>query len=145
MSFVAATRFLIAVSASAAACACTRPEPATAQQLRARAAFELGCAPEALVLVRIDESTGGVAGCGRRVVYVESCREGRSCRWTYDREAPPPATGGWSQPPSVATSPPRPSPYPGPSAPRQSPYPEAEAESQWRERVPRLIRDDPGF
>ncbi len=114
-----------------------RREPATADQLRARAAFELGCPPEYLALIRIDEPTGGVTGCGRRVLYVETCDRSGRCRWTYDREAGAPAFAGVQAPHPGAYG--RPSPY---AASVPSPYVDDE---EWRERVPNLLRDEPGF
>lgn len=122
--------------AAALGIACARPEPATAAQLRDRAAFELGCPASSLELVRIDESTGGVMGCGRRAVYIERCDD--RCRWSFDREAPAPAWGGW-----VTVAPVRPQ--------RDNPFVTTtlrtapEPESEWRARVPPLLEDEPGF
>jgi hypothetical protein len=129
--------------------ACERPAPASAHQLRSRAAFELGCPPEQLELIRIDQTTGGVIGCGRRVVYVESCRGSQRCSWSFDREAPPAGWGAWTPAPAS----PRVSSVPVAEPPRASPYPPAalapgdgaEGVPEWKERVPRLLRDDPGF
>jgi hypothetical protein len=128
---------------------CARPEPATAQQLRARAGFELGCPAEELELVQLDRSTGGVIGCGRRVVYVESCSSGPSCTWSFDREAPAIGWGAWPQP---ARRSPGMNGYPGEEPPRASPYAPAaraaeeyEPDPEWRNSVPRKFREDPGF
>ncbi len=103
--------------------ACERPPPATAQGLHNRAAFELGCSE--VGLVRIDEATAGVWGCGRRVIYVEACDEDH-CRWVIEREVPPP---------SVA--------FPYPRLPERPAI--VRKPDEWRARVPALIDDDPGF
>ncbi|MCA9593917.1 MAG: hypothetical protein KC776_11420 [Myxococcales bacterium] len=105
---------------------CAASAPATAGQLRSRAAFELACPPEALTLVRIDETTGGVFGCGRRVVYVERC-EGRACSWAFDREVPVPPMRSYAH---VHTL---------PRAPGLA------QDSEWRRRIPGLVDDQPGF
>ena len=128
------SRVALVLAATAAALGCARPEPATAMDLRNRASFELGCPASALELVRIDDATGGVVGCGRRVVYVEKCED--RCRWAFDRESPPPAWGGWSLAvPGAANGPFRTTTL------RSSP----ERESEWRARVPGLLEDEPGF
>jgi hypothetical protein len=118
--------------------ACAPARPATAAELRSRAAFELGCPASSLELVRIDESTGGVMGCGRRVVYIERCDD--RCRWSFDREAPAPTWGGWATAAPVAGHPPRQHPFVTTTV-RTAPEPE----SEWRERVPPLLDDEPGF
>ena len=42
-------------------------------QLRARASFDLDCRADQIQVVRIDDKTRGVTGCGRRNTYVEDC------------------------------------------------------------------------
>jgi hypothetical protein len=49
---------------------------ATTDQLAARASFDLGCPKEKLDIVRLDDRTRGVTGCGQKVTYVESCSSG---------------------------------------------------------------------
>ncbi len=79
--------------------------------------------------MRIDQTTGGVIGCGRRAVYVERC-EGRACRWEFDREVPLPYAAARSYA-TVRTL---------PHVPRLAEKPE-----QWRRRIPGLVDDQPGF
>jgi len=130
-------RGLCALLGALALTACVRPEPASARQLRDRAAFELGCPGSALELVRIDESTGGVIGCGRRVVYIEKCDD--RCRWSFDREAPHPTWGGWATASPMMR--PTETPFRTTTTVRTSP----EEDAEWRARVPRLLADEPGF
>jgi hypothetical protein len=66
---------------------CTQPlAMATKKQLARRASFDLECSADALKYSDIDWRTIGVAGCGKRAVYLESCdgpRESGSttCTW----------------------------------------------------------------
>lgn len=51
-----------------------------------RAAFDLDCTTEPLTIIRIDEATRGVSGCGRQATYVEICdgpwdNVWRRCTW----------------------------------------------------------------
>jgi hypothetical protein len=46
---------------------------ATADQLRARAAFDLNCPQSQVNVVELDERTRGVRGCGQQATYVENC------------------------------------------------------------------------
>jgi hypothetical protein len=76
-------------------------------QLEARSAFDLGCSYRELSLYHFDDRTKGVTGCGRRLTYVEDCRDlgtAVSCSWvlnsppggvdaTSSRPAPPPPAG----------------------------------------------------
>lgn len=103
---------------------CARPEPATAQSLHNRAAFELGC--EDLMLVRIDDKSAGVWGCGRRVIYEESCAEDH-CRWVMEREVPAPTA------------------FPNQTIPIAPNAPIVRKSDEWRSRIPALVGDEPGF
>lgn len=113
-----------AVCASALACSCTRPAPATAQALHNRAAFELGCAD--LMLVKIDDQSAGVWGCGRRVIYQETCENDR-CHWVIEREVPPPVV------------------YTTQTIPVAPNEPIVRKSDEWRARIPALAEDQPGF
>jgi hypothetical protein len=49
--------------------------------------FDLGCAQHQLMIYHVDQRTKAVAGCGRRLVYVESCQRIRgsfACTWVLD-------------------------------------------------------------
>jgi hypothetical protein len=49
--------------------------------------FDLGCPANALQLHHIDRRTKAVLGCGRRLIYVESCESRglrRECTWMLD-------------------------------------------------------------
>lgn len=81
--------------------------PATLQQLQHRAVFDLGCAPQQLQLVSVDERTKAVGGCGRWLVYVHQCEamgQEESCGWLVNGPAQPP------QAPCGATVPSAPAP-----------------------------------
>jgi hypothetical protein len=127
------SRSLLVLAAAALAAGCASAAPATAGQLRARAAFELSCSPEQLALVRIDPTTGGVIGCGRRAVYVERCSD-RGCSWAFDREVPLPGAPAYAPTRSYANV------HALPHVPRL-----AEDPDQWRRRIPGLVDDQPGF
>ncbi len=60
--------------------------PATLVQLQRRAVFDLGCPNDQLLLYHLDNTTKAVAGCGRRLVYVESCgaSSASNCSWRLD-------------------------------------------------------------
>ena len=65
---------------------------ATTDQLRARAAFDLQCEEAQLSVVKIDERTQGVRGCGQQATYVESCdgpKGGTSteCTWVMNTDS----------------------------------------------------------
>jgi len=73
---------------------------ATPDQLRARAAFDLSCPKDQLSLVKLDDRTQGVTGCGQKATYVENCgsHDGyggkHDCTWvlnTDSRKAKPEA------------------------------------------------------
>ena len=64
--------------------------------------FDLGCPPEGLQLHHVDRRTKVVAGCGRRLVYVESCESHgtkKDCTWMVD--SPIFAQSTWPQTMSV--------------------------------------------
>jgi hypothetical protein len=79
--------------------------PATRDQLLARAAFDLDCDRNKIVVVQIDDQTNGVRGCGKRATYVETCdgpkqNENTSCTWVLNsppqdkrKPLPPPPRG----------------------------------------------------
>lgn len=49
--------------------------------------FDLGCPAQGLELYHVDRRTKAVVGCGRRLVYVESCESfgtKRECTWMLD-------------------------------------------------------------
>jgi hypothetical protein len=115
--------FIVALGALALS-GCTRPAPATAQSLHNRAGFELGCTD--LVLVRIDDKSAGVWGCGRRVIYQETCADGH-CHWVMEREVPPPAV------------------YTAQTIPVAPNGPIVRKSDEWRARIPALAEDEPGF
>jgi hypothetical protein len=66
---------------------------ASAEQLRARAAFDLNCPDGEIAIVHIDDRTEGVRGCGQRVTYVENCAwaDGyggkHDCTWILNTDA----------------------------------------------------------
>lgn len=69
---------------------CAKPRPASPAALAARAAFDLSCGQQRIQIYPLDPRTRGVAGCGRRLTYVEVCDDFRgraSCRWRL--ESPP--------------------------------------------------------
>lgn len=116
--------------------ACAGPG-ATAEQLKARATFDLEC-PEPEVQVHdLGARVRGVVGCGRRLSYVEVCEtrpDGTHCAWVINAPAwsygppadkrPPTPAGTWMyttpppqpsvpgvvQPPVVPPAPPVPAP-----------------------------------
>jgi hypothetical protein len=62
---------------------------ATANQLTARASFDLSCPSGTLHYKRIDDRTQGVLGCGKRAIYIESCdgprdRVATGCTWVIN-------------------------------------------------------------
>lgn len=71
-----------------AATGCVTPaKRAPVTTLFHRAVYDLGCATQQLQLYHIDGRTKAMAGCGRRLVYVEHCdpslgRDG--CSWVLD-------------------------------------------------------------
>ncbi|MBW2524161.1 MAG: hypothetical protein JRI23_08295 [Deltaproteobacteria bacterium] len=78
---------VVAPFALAGGISCAGAPGASPQQLQTRAVFDLGCAQHQLVVYHVDERTKAVAGCGRRLVYVESCqriRGAHACTWILD-------------------------------------------------------------
>jgi hypothetical protein len=75
-----------------AGCATTGPsavERLEDRRLMKRAAFDLDCPTEPMSIVRIDEKTRGVRGCGRQATYVKLCDAPvdnvmRSCVWVMN-------------------------------------------------------------
>ncbi len=79
---------------------------ATNDQLRARAAFDLDCDGGKLHMIKIDERTVGVRGCGAKAIYIESCEVGanqfgsyrHNCTWVLNADTrhdrPAHLTGG---------------------------------------------------
>lgn len=66
---------------------CASAPGATVQQLQTRAVFDLGCPHHQLMLYHIDGRTKAVLGCGRRLVYVQSCQRIRGeheCTWVLN-------------------------------------------------------------
>jgi hypothetical protein len=102
----------------------SRPDPATGGALRKRATFELSC--NYVELTRIDGTTAGVWGCGRRAVYLHTCND-YVCRWTIERELPATRVG-YTLPPEPAV------------VRTVVPPPD-----EWRKRIPALSDDEPGF
>jgi hypothetical protein len=122
---------------------------ATAEQLRARATFDLQCPLPQVEVVELDEMTRGVRGCGKQLTYVEVCDnrvEGWRCTWVINspawmvgppagRQAPPPPNSWFytrpnSVPPAAPGGPPPsaarpPSAAPLPAVPSPTTRPEA--------------------
>jgi hypothetical protein len=65
---------------------------ASAEALTRRAAFDLNCDASQLVYQPIDSRTRGVAGCGRRATYVETCQDqfASNCTWVLNGAAASP-------------------------------------------------------
>lgn len=78
---------LLAVSMALPLLGCASGPRADLRALQYRSVFDLGCPAQSLQLYHVDRRTKVVAGCGRRLVYVESCdRYGsrRECSWLLD-------------------------------------------------------------
>jgi hypothetical protein len=108
---------------------CAPPKRATMEQLFARSSFELGCSPGEMQFYDFGQRVKGVAGCGRRLTYVERC-EANICAWVLDApgrdqlawpsSAPPPPPQ-WAAPaPQPTAAPPAP---PRAAAPPPAPPP----------------------
>ncbi|MEZ4443866.1 MAG: hypothetical protein R3B72_32635 [Polyangiaceae bacterium] len=87
---------------------CASGPRATHLALQHRAVFDLGCDARQIALYVIDDRTRAVAGCGRRLLYVEDCEANGStlaCTWKLD--TPSFAQQAWPQappaPPTVHT------------------------------------------
>ncbi len=76
----------IALAAALAGSGCAADlKRANLRELQMRAAFDLSCPPQSLGLYPFDERSKGVAGCGKRLTYVEICDYGTaSCTWMID-------------------------------------------------------------
>lgn len=60
-------------------------------QLRMRAAFDYGCQENQLSVIKIDNRTNGVTGCGKKGTYVESCTPKPfrlECTWVLNSGGP---------------------------------------------------------
>ncbi len=62
---------------------------ASANALRKRASFDLGCPNAKLHWTKIDARTWGVSGCDRRAIYIETCDGPRTntstrCTWVMN-------------------------------------------------------------
>jgi hypothetical protein len=71
---------------SSLSCVATGPG-ATLGQLQNRAVFDLGCPSQSLWVYHVDSRTKAVTGCGRRLLYVESCQDIRgeqACTWVMN-------------------------------------------------------------
>jgi hypothetical protein len=70
----------------APSCVATAPG-ATLAKLQNRAVFDLGCPSNSLAVYHVDSRTKAVTGCGRRLLYVESCQQIRgehACTWVMN-------------------------------------------------------------
>src|SRR5512137_1862109 len=77
---------LWATALGSLSCAATAPG-ATLAQLQRRAVIDLACPNELLWLYHVDSRTKAVTGCGRRLLYVESCQDVRgeqACTWVMN-------------------------------------------------------------
>jgi hypothetical protein len=76
----------LALMSGLCATGCATPRRATLAQLQQRILFDMGCPPQQLMLYHIDGRTKAVAGCGRRLVYLERCDSGAGdiCSWEID-------------------------------------------------------------
>ena len=66
---------------------CASGPRADLRSLQYRSMFDLGCPAQGLELYHVDRRTKAVVGCGRRLVYVESCESfgtKRECTWMLD-------------------------------------------------------------
>ncbi len=76
------------------ACATGR---ATTAQIQKRASFDLDCSVNKLTVVKLDDRTRGVRGCGKRATYVEECKacangyQACECTWVLNSDSKPAA------------------------------------------------------
>ncbi|MCC6521434.1 MAG: hypothetical protein IT373_02115 [Polyangiaceae bacterium] len=68
----------------AATFGCVPPAPASLAQLQVRSSLDLACPANLLQLFNIGARTKAVTGCGRQLVYVETCHGERECAWVLD-------------------------------------------------------------
>jgi len=89
---------------------------ATVEQLGPRASFDLNCPPNQLSIVKLDNRTIGVQGCGQRATYIENCSmiDGY-CTWVLNNDsrhaaqpALPPPGDAQQPPPGMMPLPPSP-------------------------------------
>lgn len=58
------------------------------QKLQTRAAYDFNCPGPQLQLVKLDQRTRGVQGCGQRATYVWVC-SGNDCTWVLNSDSRP--------------------------------------------------------
>jgi hypothetical protein len=110
-----AVRAALLFSTFALLAGCMPPKRATMDQLVARSSFDLACPATELRLYHFGEGAKGVAGCGRRVTYVERCQT-EACAWVLD--SPAGDQLAWpTTPQPVAVQPAWPRPGQAPAAP----------------------------
>ena len=68
--------------------------PSSAEQLRARSAFDLDCPQSKITFHKIDDRTWGVRGCGSRATYIRSCDGPKTdlttkCTWVLNGDSRP--------------------------------------------------------
>jgi hypothetical protein len=105
--------------------ACSSGPRATLTALSYRAVFDLGCPAQALQLHHLDDRSKAVAGCGRRLIYVEDCQRhgmSQSCTWMLD--TPTLAQQAW--PHAQPAAQPHPAALAVPVAARPTPQPSRE-------------------
>jgi hypothetical protein len=84
------SRALLALILGAASCSLgcgASTAGASLAQLQNRAVFDLGCPGYQLSVYHVDSRTKAVTGCGRRLLYVESCQDIRgaqACTWVMN-------------------------------------------------------------
>ena len=81
---------------------CASGPRANLRALQYRSVFDLGCPAQGLQLHHVDRRTKVVVGCGRRLVYVESCEThglNKECTWMLD--SPVYAQTSWPEVPTV--------------------------------------------
>lgn len=86
-------------------CGCASGPRATLTALSYRAVFDLGCPVQALQLHHLDDRSKAVAGCGRRLIYVEDCQThgmAQACTWLLDTPTIAQQTWPHAQPPPAA-------------------------------------------
>ena len=94
MNWIRRGRTLLVAGSFVAAAGCATSGPSAMEivqnrRLVKRAAFDLDCPTEPMSIVKIDEKTRGVRGCGRQATYVELCdapvdNPMRTCTWVMN-------------------------------------------------------------
>lgn len=100
----------LAIGASLACAAGPVPEK-DVSSLRTRAALDLSCPEERLVIQKIDETTRGVSGCGKRATYLNRAKpcepgenpdsDGRCDAWLQSSMEKGPAAPPPPEPPAA--------------------------------------------